>query len=162
MKKIFALIFALAALHTVADARKVLGTVMCGEEKLSGVIITDGKNFTRTENGKFKFEIEDNAEFVYLITPAGYVADWSSGVPAFYQTATGKDKFSFNLEKTVSGDDYSFIAVSDPQTGDDEDFAKFAAEPMEDLCRTAKTLAGQTFGIILGDILSDAVYIIPF
>ena len=155
MKKIFALIFTLAALHTSADARKVSGTVMCGEEKLSGVIVTDGKNFTQTDNGKFKFEIEDNAEFVYLITPAGYVADWSAGVPAFYQAAAGKDKFSFNLEKTVQGDDYSFIAVSDPQTRTDEDFAKFAAEPMADLCQTAKGLKGQAVGIILGDICYD-------
>ena len=139
----------------IADARKVSGTVMCGEEKLSDVIVTDGKNFTQTKKGKFKFEIEDNAEFVYIITPSGYVADWSTGVPAFYQTAEGKDKFFFNLEKTVAGDDYSFIAVSDPQTRTDEDFAKFAAEPMTDLCRTAQSLEGQAVGIILGDICYD-------
>ena len=41
---------------------------MCGEEKLSDVIVTDGKNFTQTKKGKFKFEIDDNAEFVYIIT----------------------------------------------------------------------------------------------
>ncbi len=130
---------------------------MCGEEKLSDVIVTDGKNFTQTKKGKFKFEIEDNAEFVYIITPSGYVADWSTGVPAFYQTAAGKDKFFFNLEKTVATDDYSFIAVSDPQTRTDEDFAKFAAEPMADLCKTAQSLEGQTFGIILGDICYDVL-----
>ena len=156
MKKgIFFLLLSTFLFCNVADARKVSGTVMCGEEKLSDVIVTDGKNFTQTKKGKFKFEIEDNAQFVYIITPSGYVADWSTGVPAFYQTAEGKDKFFFNLEKTVAGDDYSFIAVSDPQTRTDEDFAKFAAEPMSDLCKTAQSLEGQAVGIILGDICYD-------
>ena len=82
MKKIFAFILALVAASAFADARKVTGTVMCGEEKLTGVIVTDGKNFTQTKKGKFKLEIEDNAEFVYIVTPSGYVADWSSGVPS--------------------------------------------------------------------------------
>lgn len=157
MKKIFAFILALVAASAFADARKVTGTVMCGEEKLTGVIVTDGKNFTHTKKGKFKLEIEDNAEFVYIVTPSGYVADWSSGVPAFYQAAEGRTKFAFELQKTVSGGDYSFIAVSDPQTSDDEDFARFAAEPVEDLCRTAQNLKGQAVGVVLGDICYDVM-----
>jgi hypothetical protein len=71
----------------VADARKVSGTVMCGEEKLSDVIVTDGKNFTQTKKGKFKFEIDDNAEFVYIITPSGYVADYNPALAADGVTA---------------------------------------------------------------------------
>lgn len=158
MKKIFAIVLAVVLFSSAAEARKVKGTVMCGEEKLSGVIVTDGKNFTQTNKGKFKFEIEDNAQFVYIITPAGYAADWSSGVPAFYQTAEGKDKFTFELKKTAPADgNYSFIAVSDPQTSDDEDFAKFAAEPMEDICKTVQSLEGQAVGIILGDICYDVM-----
>ena len=40
-----------------AEARKVTGSVVSGEEKLSGVIVTDGKNFTQTnKKGKFSFE----------------------------------------------------------------------------------------------------------
>ena len=86
MKKILFTLLSFVLICSAAQARKVSGIVTSGEEKLSAVIVTDGKNFTQTKpNGKFKFEIEDDAQFVYIITPSGYAGDWSSGVPAFYQ-----------------------------------------------------------------------------
>lgn len=161
MKKIFAFTLALMLFAGVADARKVKGSVKSGDEKLSGVIVTDGVNFTKTKkNGKFKFDIEENAEFVYIVTPSGYVADWTSGVPQFYQEAAGRNKFNFELNKTASGDTYSFIAVSDPQARNEEHFAKFAAEPVADLAKTASKLEGQAVGIILGDICWDVLPIL--
>ena len=78
MKKILFSILALVLVCFAAQARKVSGSVVSGEEKLSGVIVTDGTNFTQTgKNGKFSFEIRDNAEFVYIVTPAGYAGEWS-------------------------------------------------------------------------------------
>ena len=75
MRKITAGVIALLVVAGYADARKVKGSVVSGDEKLSGVIVTDGKNFTQTKNnGKFSFEIADDAEFVYIVTPAGYAA----------------------------------------------------------------------------------------
>ena len=97
MKRLMILFLALAAVCNLAEARVVSGSVTCGKKKLSDVIVTDGKNFTKTQKGKFKFEIEDNAEFVYIVTPAGYAADWSSGVPAFCQRAEGKNVFTFEF-----------------------------------------------------------------
>ena len=109
---------------SLAQARKVSGSVVSGEEKLSGVIVTDGKNFTVTKkNGKFSFDIKDDAEFVYIVTPSGYVADWSTGVPAFYQEAAGRSKFVFELQKTEASGDYSILAIADPQTRN-ETYAK--------------------------------------
>ena len=84
MKRIFAVLLACMAVCGIMEARKVSGIVKSADEKLSGVIITDGVNFTQTKkNGKFVLDIKDDAEFVYIVTPAGYVADWSSGVPQF-------------------------------------------------------------------------------
>ena len=91
MKRLMILFLALAAVCNLAEARIVSGSVTCGKKKLSDVIVTDGKNFTKTHKGKFKFEIDDNAEFVYIVTPSGYVADWSSGSPEFYKKAKGVD-----------------------------------------------------------------------
>ena len=110
------LFLSLAALCNVAEARVVSGSVTCGKKKLSDVIVTDGKNFTKTQKGKFKFEIDDNAEFVYIVTPSGYVADWSNGVPAFYQSAEGVNKFNFELTQTPATGEYSIVAIADPQT----------------------------------------------
>ena len=156
MKKIFLAIAAIIASSTFADARKVTGSVTSGESMLRGVIVTDGVSFTTTNsNGKFTMEIADDAEFVYIVTPAGYVADWSSGVPAFYQKAEGKKKFQFDLQKMQGGPDYNIIAVSDPQTSTPEHFEKFAGAPLTDLAKTVESLSGITVGVALGDIAWD-------
>jgi predicted phosphodiesterase len=158
MKKILMILLAAVALNTTAQARKVTGKVISGGEKLSGVIVTDGTSFTQTKkNGKFSFDIKDDAEFVYIVTPAGYAADWSTGVPAFYQSAEGKDNFVFDLLKTDNSGDYSIIAVSDPQTKTKKHFSQFAAEPMAELCEAAADLEGAVAGIILGDICWDSL-----
>lgn len=158
MKKIIAFAAALLVFCSFAQARKVTGKVISGKEKLSGVIVTDGTSFTKTKkNGKFAFDIKDDAEFVYIVTPSGYVADWSSGVPAFYQQAAGCKKFVFDLQKTDRSGDYSIVAIADPQTRNEKQFAKFAGKPMEDLCQTAKTLTGAAAGLVLGDICWDSL-----
>ena len=142
----------------ITEARQVKGCVTSGKEKLEGVIVTDGTNFTSTrKNGRFSFDIKDDAEFVYIVTPSGYAADWSSGVPAFYQRAEGRTDFCFDLKKTGDTSDYSIIAIADPQTKSDGHFAKFAAEPMADLCRTASEQNHQTVGLVLGDICWDSL-----
>lgn len=153
MKKIFCAIAALVVVSHMADARKVKGTVTSGEKFLEGVVVTDGTSFAATNfKGQFTLEIKDDAEYVYIVTPAGYVADWSSGVPAFYQPADGRKKFDFDLQKTAGGFDYNIIAMSDPQFYSLEQFAKFAGKPLEDMTATAKSLSGVTVGLTLGDI----------
>lgn len=160
MKKVLAVLLACMAVCGNMDARKVSGIVRSGDEKLSGVIVTDGASFTKTKkNGKFSFEIKDNAEFVYIVTPAGYVADWSSGVPAFYQAAEGQSKFVFDLLKTKGGDDYSIVAIADPQTQNERHFKKFSGKPLDDLSETTKALSQEavTVGLVLGDICWDSL-----
>ena len=159
MKKILFTLLSFVLICSAAQARKVSGTVTSGEEKLSGVIVTDGTNFTQTKpNGKFKFEIEDDAQFVYIITPSGYAADWSSGVPAFYRAAEGVSKFTFDLKK-LDGDGsmYNLIAVGDPQPKTDAHFEIFAGKPLDDLAATAQSLEGITIGFSLGDMCWDVL-----
>ena len=156
MKKISFTLAALMAFVFSAEARKVTGVVMCGEEPLENVVVTDGANFTKTNfKGKFTFEINDEAEYVYIVTPSGYVADWSSGVPAFYQKAEGQAKFAFNLQKTQRGGDYNIIAIADPQTKTKEHFNMFASQPLADVTAAAQSLGGLTVGLTLGDIVWD-------
>lgn len=49
MKKILFTLLSFVLICSAAQARKVSGTVTSGEEKLSAVIVTDGKNFTQTK-----------------------------------------------------------------------------------------------------------------
>lgn len=157
MKKIFLAIICLSILAFSAQARKVTGKVSCDGKALSSVIVTDGESFTQTKgNGRFRFEIADSAEFVYIITPAGYSADWSKGSPEFYQKAEGQDFFSFELTKFGDPNGkYNIIAVGDPQTKTDANFDEFAEEPLDDICQTVKELDGLTIGVALGDICYD-------
>ncbi|MBQ2874419.1 MAG: hypothetical protein IJE85_03895, partial [Bacteroidales bacterium] len=68
MKRLLITLLGLAAACIYADAREVNGRVISGKEKLGGVIVTDGKNFTQTrKNGKFRLDIKDDAEFVYIV-----------------------------------------------------------------------------------------------
>ncbi len=106
-------------------------------------------------NGKFSFEIEDYAEFVYIVTPSGYTADWSTGVPAFYQEAAGKNKFAFKLIPTGKSDNYTIVAIADPQFSTEGHFKKFSGVPMEDLCETTKSIEGNAVGVVCGDICWD-------
>lgn len=153
MKKIFCVLAALVAAAGIADARKVKGTVTSGEKFLEGVVVTDGSSFTATNfKGQYTLDVREDAEYVYVVTPAGYVADWSSGVPAFYQSVDGKKKIDFDLQKTCGGFDYNIMAVSDPQFYSLEQFEMFAGKPVADMTATAKSLTGVTVGLALGDI----------
>ena len=161
MKRLLIGVLILALSCISAEAKKVKGTVKCGAEALGGVIVTDGYGFAVTQkNGRFVLDVDDDAEFVYMVTPAGYVADWSSGVPAFYIPLHGHDRFDFRLQRTGENGQYHIIAVSDPQTYSDEHFAEFTAEPLEDMARTAASFEGTAVGITLGDISWDRIEIL--
>ncbi len=100
MRRSLILSIALLMICCFANARTVKGTVTSGEEKLKGVIVTDGKHFTQTKkNGKFKFRIEDGAEYIYVMAPSGYMAD----APESRLQAEGNRKFMFNLHKSDVG-----------------------------------------------------------
>ena len=143
----------------MADARTVKGTVQCGDKALVGVPVTDGTNFAITsKNGSFKLKVDDNADFVYIVTPAGYVADWSSGCPEFYIPANA-DKFDFKLHKYENDEEYSIIAIADPQAQHEKHFAKFVRN-MKDVKKTAEDL-DNPIGIILGDICWDSMHMYP-
>lgn len=140
-----------------ASARKVSGTVSCGGKGLARVIVTDGTNFTRTDSrGVFRLKLDENAEFVSLVTPSGYVADWSDGTPEFYK-AVG-EKLDFELQQYGEPDgDYTLVAMADPQVKTLAHFGQFSAEPLADLVATCREAAakGPVVGIALGDIAWD-------
>ena len=84
MKHITLFILCVLVFVGTVDARRVTGEVICDGKGLSKVIVTDGESFTTTAaDGKFIFDINDDAKFVYIVTPSGYVADWSKGSPEF-------------------------------------------------------------------------------
>ena len=164
MKK--SLILILAAVVSMffcvdTSARTVTGKVVCGQQKLSNVIVTDGFKFTKTKkNGEFKMNLADSAKFVYIVTPSGYAGDWSTGAPQFYQKIDERDNYTFDLIKT--GDPsarYNIVAVGDPQPSKERHCDEFDGEPLNDLCQTIAELEGPTVGLVLGDVCFNVYHL---
>ena len=157
MKRLFILIsvaLCLILLNYELQARTINGVVTSSGKKLSNVIVTDGYNFTKSKkNGEFKMEIADSAKFVYIVTPSGYAADWSSGTPQFYQKLDERRFYTFDLIKTGDPSSlYNLIAVADPQPSKDVHCDEFDGAPLDDICQTVSELNGVSVGLVLGDI----------
>ena len=141
------------------QAATVNGTVKAGEKPLSEVIVTDGFSFTFTDSkGHYSIETSEKAEFIYLLTPKGYVADFSSGIPQFYQALeTGKTVYPFNLQAMKGNpDEFAMLTIADPQLDTEKDAARMFGEALPDMKTTIASYPGvQVAGIILGDMTWD-------
>ena len=168
MKKYIVILLALLTVATSAEARKVKGKVTGEGKALSGVIVTDGTNFTQTDaRGKYVLEVSDSAFFVYVVTPSGYVADYSSGTVEFYRKLSAEKRYDFALKATDPSSDYTLFSVSDPQMkspgGGYDHFAKFTAEPLSDLVSQAEKYSSErnTVAVCLGDLGWNLLEIFP-
>lgn len=155
MKKFILSALAALILLLPLEAKKVKGSVSCEGKGLSGVIVSDGYRFTKTlADGSFTLDTHRDARNVFVITPAGYVADFSSGAPEFYLPLKGTKNFSFSLSKMADGDDYTLFSVSDPQMQNAKHLKRFKGRPLGDLRGMAAKESAEhnTIGIALGDI----------
>jgi glycerophosphoryl diester phosphodiesterase len=160
MLKYFFLSILLLSAQSRLWSREVSGFVQSGDQKLPGVVVTDGTHFTQTNaEGHFRFDVSDQADFVYIFTPSGYSAPFGSGTPQFYQSLKGSTNFTFALEKLPHAkENYALLAIADPQTKNREQFARFEKESVPDL---QACVAGynekkiNSIGIALGDIAWD-------
>ena len=91
-------------LSHAAFCMPIRGQVKAGNKGLSHVVITDGINFTQTDTkGNFLLDTDQEARFVYLLTPDGYVADYQSGTPEFYLPLDPeKEDYIFQLTENQS------------------------------------------------------------
>lgn len=150
---------ALLCLNGAAFAMPIKGVVEAGKEKLSGVIVTDGFRFTRTdERGKFEMDTHDEADFIYIVTPDGYVASYESGTPEFYLPLKSDQKsYHFRLNNTGKTENCVVLAIADVQTRTDKHFKRFQEQSIPDLKSTIAAYPQNTriIGISLGDIVWD-------
>ena len=168
MKKSLSVAVGLLSLFVLCgslNAGNVKGSVQCSGKVLKGVVVTDGKHFAKTDaNGEFKLKVSDDARFVYMVTPSGYVADFSSGAPKFYQSySSDKKDYRFDLIKTSDSKDYTLFSVSDPQMKQGKNVAQFEEKPLGDIVANAKEYGskGPVVGIALGDIAWNELEIYP-
>ena len=154
MRKTLFVIISLTLITFQLEAKKVKGSVKSGETPLAGIVVSDGYHFTTTAtDGSFAFNTHKDARYVFVITPSGYVADYSTGAPAFYLPVSSKS-FQFSLQPFGQGTDYTLFSVSDPQMQNEKHLKRFLGRPLGDLQGMAKRYSAThaTVGIALGDV----------
>lgn len=132
---------------------------------IAGVVVTDGVNFTQTDSkGSYYLPSDfDKSKFVYLSVPAYYKPIVKNALPTGYYSLLYKtqkvNRCDFQLEKrTTPSDNFTFIAISDPQVKNQKQLNRFQLETIPDLDTTLKALSGnETYGMMLGDIVWDAM-----
>ena len=133
------------------------------KQPVTGVVVTDGVNFTQTDDkGRYQL-VSDPAQskFVYLSVPADYKTNVENALPVGYYARIDakkkKNRCDFSLVKREQPvQDFTFIAISDPQARNEEQLDRFASETVVDLEETLKQLSSQeVYGMVLGDIVWD-------
>ena len=135
------------------------------EQPIAGVVVTDGVNFTQTdEKGRYQL-VSDPAQskFVYLSVPADYKAVVEKALPVGYyariDASEKRNRHDFRLEKREQPvRNFTFIAISDPQVRNEKQLNRFISETLPDLKETLKQASGQeAYGMVLGDIVWDVM-----
>lgn len=162
MKRFVLLLFLCWGLCASAAARPIRGTVKCDGKPLGGVTVTDGYSFARSDaEGAFTLDANDDALFISVVTPSGYIAPTEGGVPQFYRPyAPATKRYDFCLQPwPATGEVYELLAIADPQPKTETHFERLCTEIIPFL--QAQTAAGKAQGvqqaaILLGDIVWDS------
>ncbi len=154
------LLFAVMLAATLsAEAKNITGRVTSDGKGIAGVVVTDGTGFaTTTADGTYTIDAADNADFVYIVTPSGYVATYASGTPAFYKPLNSKN-FDFELFRFgVPKGTYTLLGIGDTQPGSDHDYERLENEALPDIRRTAASYQDRNIpvaALVLGDLVWD-------
>ena len=80
------LLLSTRAMDGVSCPNKVSGSVTCEGKALQGVVVTDGFDVVQTDaQGRYELPMNRGARFVYLSSPAGYLAPLVGSHVGFYQ-----------------------------------------------------------------------------
>lgn len=162
MKHPLLLLLICCGLCAAVSARPIRGTVKCSGRPLAGVAVTDGYTFAQSDaQGAFALDADDEALFISVVTPAGYIAPLKEGVPQFFLPYTPSAKrFDFELQAWPgTAACYELLAIADPQPKTDEHFERLRTEiipPLQAATAAKKAQGVNQAAILLGDIVWDS------
>lgn len=155
------------------DIKNVSGHITCSGEGVKGVVVSDGFEFTTTdENGYYEMLSQKKNGYIFYCIPSGYMPYWSilSGTneekifPRFWmpfsypKDVTKKETCNFKLSKE-SNDDHIMVFAADPQVAnrsDDKDLQQYTSKYFPRMKQEYKD-AGSTriYTTICGDLAWD-------
>ena len=154
------------------DQATVKGLVLCDEVGISGVVVTDGVNFTKTDSqGRYWLRSSSaKSQFVYLSIPSGYEVPVKRGfLPVFYRQlkATSTDnvqRFDFTL-KRVDNTNHVLMVTADMhirgqvQAGimDSVEFRRIFMPAVKKFV-AALPAGTKVYGLNLGDMTQDTYW----
>lgn len=144
------------------------GVVHVGDKGLAGVWVSDGVNFTQTdENGCYWLKSDKRFGVVFICLPSGYLpATGTNAVPGFWKSVSIdpylSEQCNFELKQEDTTNHQVFFAadlhLADRAVGPNSvnDIKQFDQGFMKDTKDLAATYGQNTFLITLGDITWDA------
>lgn len=105
-------------------------------QPMAEVIVSDGRQFVYTDTeGRYKMDVDEDAEFIFLITPDGYVADYSDGVPRFWLPIQKEQQaYDFVLQPMKGEQGRSvMLGMADTQLDRPRDVKRFFSETLPDV-----------------------------
>lgn len=160
--KRFIVLLLVCCLGAAVTARPIRGTVKCAGTPVSGVTVTDGHSFTESgADGTFTLDADDDALFISIVTPSGYLAPMEQDIPQFFRPyAASTKRYDFELRPwPATGEVYELLAIGDPQPKTAAHFDRLRTEIIPELQRA--TALGKQRGtaqaaLLLGDIVWDS------
>ncbi len=130
------------------------------------VVVSDGFNVVKTDkNGVYQFVANRFATTMFISLPAEYQVPLDANKkPAYYKTGiirNAVNRNDFELTPNVENEDnFTFIAIGDPQCENQTEIDRYKNETIEDIKRTLSTnqLNGRfknAYAVTLGDIVND-------
>ena len=122
------LLLSTRAMDGVSCPNKVSGSVTCEGKALQGVVVTDGFDVVQTDaKGHYELPVNRGARFVYLSSPAGYLAPLVGSHVGFYQRLkAGNNQYDFVLTKNPKNDfNHVVVAQADVQVNCEEQLGMY-------------------------------------
>src|SRR5690554_1674954 len=160
-----ALLLLFSSCLSTGDAHAAVeGKVTSDEGGLPNVVVTDGYQCVITgSDGSYRFTPHQDARFIYISTPAGYLPAEEMQVPLFYiPIEKGRECYDFALRKNPLDDTRQLLLVTaDPQFHKKETFLRYAGV-VDDMLQLKESYPDRDIlGIDCGDLVGDKPELYP-
>lgn len=143
-----------------AAGSTVYGKVICGEEGVPDVVISDGVQVVKTDkDGVYQLASAKYHKYVFMSVPSGYEPLRSGILPVIHsqlsQPSNVAERVDFQLRKVSGQENHTMLMLGDihlaNRTGDRAQFKDFVT----DINAYTQTLSGPAYGLTLGDMTWD-------
>lgn len=136
----------------------ISGRVTAKGEGIKNVVVSDGYTVVQSDSkGAFEIPFHDDAEFVFVSTPAGYEFKTHANAAGDYKQIVNKN-YNFELQKLNQDDNqHRFIIWADPQIQNDIDASLLMGESVPDVQNLLSSFPDSipVHGISVGDLIWD-------